>query len=226
MPDMTIPENDSKIRVVLVDDHSVVREGVRMILENDKDISVTGETGNIEEAISLVELQQPDIVLLDLALGSETSIGHIPLMLEAAPSARILVLTGVSDEELHKRALLKGAHGLLMKDKAGTVLRTAIKKVHAGEVWVDRNLTAVVLRAAAREDESKRLADDRILSLTAREIEIVDLVAAGHTNRSIADALCISDKTVRNRLTVIYDKLDMTSRLELALFASSHRPKH
>lgn len=220
---MTAAENQSKIRVLLVDDHSVVREGVRMILENDRDIEVAGEAGNIEEAISLVELQQPDIVLLDLALGSETSIGHIPLILDAAPSARILVLTGVSDEDLHKRALLNGAHGLLMKDKAGDVLRTAIKKVHAGEVWVDRSLTAAVLKAAAREDELKRVAADRIGNLTARELQIVDLIASGHTNRSIADALCISDKTVRNRLTVIYDKLEMTSRLELALFAASHR---
>jgi DNA-binding NarL/FixJ family response regulator len=110
-----------------------------------------------------------------------------------------------------------------MKDKAGDVLRTAIKKVHAGEVWVDRSLTAAVLKAAAREDELKRVAADRIGSLTARELQIVDLIASGHTNRSIADALCISDKTVRNRLTVIYDKLEMTSRLELALFAASHR---
>ena len=220
---MTITEINSKIRVVLIDDHSVVREGVRMILENDKDIEVAGETGTIEDAISLVGTQQPDIILLDLALGSETSIGNIPQMLEASPSTRILVLTGVSDEELHKRALLKGAHGLLMKDKAGAVLRTAIKKVHAGEVWVDRSLTAAVLKAASREDESKRLAAARIASLTARELEIVELVAAGHTNRAIADVLCISDKTVRNRLTVIYDKLEMTSRLELALFASSHR---
>ena len=225
MPGMNIARDVPKIRVMLVDDHSVVREGVRMILENDRDIVVTGETGDIDEAMALVAGEKPDIVLLDLALGSETSIGHIPLMLDAAPSARILVLTGVSDEELHKRALLKGAHGLLMKDKAGSVLRTAIKKVHSGEVWLDRGMTAAVLRAAAREDESKRAAADRIRSLTARELEIVDLVASGHTNRSIADALCISDKTVRNRLTVIYDKLDMTSRLELALFAASHLQK-
>ena len=225
MPGMNIARDVPKIRVMLVDDHSVVREGVRMILENDRDIVVTGETGDIDEAMALVAGEKPDLVLLDLALGSETSIGHIPLMLDAAPSARILVLTGVSDEELHKRALLKGAHGLLMKDKAGSVLRTAIKKVHSGEVWLDRGMTAAVLRAAAREDESKRAAADRIRSLTARELEIVDLVASGHTNRSIADALCISDKTVRNRLTVIYDKLDMTSRLELALFAASHLQK-
>ena len=220
---MKTAEDHSKIRVALVDDHSVVREGVRMILENDKEIHVTGETGDIGEAISLVTSLQPDIVLLDLAFGSETSIDKIPLIMEAAPSARILVLTGVSDQELHKRALLKGAHGLLMKDKAGAVLRTAIKKVHAGEAWVDRSLTATVLRAVAKEDESKRIVADRVRSLTARESEIVDLIAAGHSNQSIADRLCISEKTVRNRLTVIYDKLQVTSRLELAIFASANR---
>lgn len=219
---MTISEKDPKIRVVLVDDHSVVREGVRMILENDDDIEVAGETGSLSEAVSLVEATQPDVVLLDLALGSENSIGHIPGILEAQPSARILIFTGVADEELHKRALLKGAHGLLMKDKAGAVLRTAIKKVHAGEAWIDRSLTATVLKAAAHRDASKRLVDERIRSLTTREAEIVSLVAAGCSNKSIADRLRISDKTVRNRLTVIYDKLDLASRLELAIFASSN----
>jgi len=223
MADMKTAGAQPEIRVVLVDDHSVVREGVRMILENDKEIHVTGETGDIGEALGLVTSLQPDVVLLDLAFGSETSIDKIPLIIEAAPSARILVLTGVSDQELHKRALLKGAHGLLMKDKAGAVLRTAIKKVHAGEAWVDRSLTATVLRAVAKEDETKRIVADRVRSLTARESEIVDLIAAGHSNQAIADSLFISEKTVRNRLTVIYDKLEVTSRLELAIFASSNR---
>ncbi|MEO5860771.1 MAG: response regulator transcription factor [Pyrinomonadaceae bacterium] len=224
MAEMNADEEHSKIRVVLVDDHSVVREGVRMILENDKEIHVAGETGDIDAAVTLVESQQPDVVLLDLAFGLENSIDTIPQIMEAAPSARILVLTGVSDQELHKRALLKGAHGLLMKDKAGAVLRTAIKKVHAGEAWVDRSLTATVLRAAAKDDQVRRILADRVRSLTVREGEIVDLIAAGHSNQSIADSLCISEKTVRNRLTVIFDKLEVTSRLELAIFASSNRP--
>ena len=223
MADVKTAEELSRIRVVLVDDHSVVREGVRMILENDNEIDVVGETGDINEAAVLVTIKQPDVVLLDLAFGSDTSIDRIPLILEGAPSARILVLTGVSDQELHKRALLKGAHGLLMKDKAGAVLRTAIKKIHAGEAWVDRSLTATVLRAAAKEDETKRIVAERVRSLTAREAEIVDLIAEGHTNQSIADRLCISEKTVRNRLTVIFDKLEVSSRLELAIFASSSR---
>lgn len=222
---MTVGENEPKIRVVLVDDHSVVREGVRMILENDDRIEVAGETGSMDEAVSLVAEKRPDIVLLDLALGTENSISHIPRMLEAQPSVRILVLTGVADEVLHKQALLNGAHGLLMKDKAGAVLRTAIRKVHAGEAWIDRSLTATVLKAATQQDESRRLVDQRIRSLTPREVEIVDLIAAGHSNQSIADNLCISEKTVRNRLTVIYDKLDVASRLELAIFASSNRPR-
>ena len=223
MADVKTAEELSRIRVVLVDDHSVVREGVRMILENDNEIDVVGETGDINEASVLVTIKQPDVVLLDLAFGSETSIDRIPLILEGAPSARILVLTGVSDQELHKRALLKGAHGLLMKDKAGAVLRTAIKKIHAGEAWVDRSLTATVLRAVAKEDETKRIVAERVRSLTTREAEIVDLIAEGHSNQSIADRLCISEKTVRNRLTVIFDKLEVSSRLELAIFASASR---
>ena len=221
-----IDHSREMIRVLLVDDHSVVREGVRMILENDDSIAVVGEAGDIDTALSIVKDTRLDIVLLDLALGTGSSIDYIRQMIELQPAARILVLTGVADEELHKRALLSGAHGLLKKDEGGSMIRTAIKKVHAGEAWIDRNLTATVLLAAAIEDESKRLMREKISSLTERELDIVKLVAAGQSNQSIANTLCISEKTVRNRLTVIFDKLDVSSRLELSIFASANDLKN
>jgi DNA-binding NarL/FixJ family response regulator len=129
-------------------------------------------------------------------------------------------LTGVVDEELHKRALLLGAHGVLLKQRAGSVLVQAIKKVHEGEAWIDRQLTARVLHEASNRDKERSAIARRFGLLTERERSIVKLIAEGNNNHDVGDSLKMSEKTVRNRLTVIYSKLEVNSRLELALLAS------
>src|SRR3954471_6782582 len=209
-----------QIRVMLVDDHSVVREGVRMIIDNDDDIDVVGEAADIIDTLKIVKREKPDVVLLDLALETGTSLPAIPKILELHSGARILVLTGVVDEELHKRALLLGAHGVLLKQRAGSVLVQAIKKVHDGEAWIDRQLTAKVLHEASNRDKERSTISRRFDLLTERERSIVKLIAEGHNNNDVGDNLKMSEKTVRNRLTVIYSKLEVSSRLELALLAS------
>jgi DNA-binding NarL/FixJ family response regulator len=213
-------EKENRIRVIIVDDHSVVRDGVRMTLENDDRIEVVGEASNVIETLTLVREEQPDVVLLDLALLTGTSLPAIPKILELHPSSRILVLTGVLDENMHKQALLLGAHGVLLKHNASDVLAHAIVKVHDGEAWVDRHLTAKVLDEAARKDKARSAMARKFDALTDRERDIVRLIAEGHNNHFIGDELKMSEKTVRNRLTVIYSKLEVDSRLELAILAS------
>ena len=212
--------NKPPIRVLVLDDHSVVREGVRMILENDPAVEFAGEAANVADMFKLVERDRPDVILLDLILAGGTSLSAIPKLLEINPQVRILVFTGVVDEDIHKRALLNGAHGVLLKERAGSVLVNAIKKVSEGEAWIDRQLTAKVLHEAANKDKARSAIARKFDTLTARERDIVRLIADGHSNNHVAEKLNMSEKTVRNRLTVIYSKLEVTSRLELALLTS------
>jgi two-component system, NarL family, nitrate/nitrite response regulator NarL len=211
-----------KIRVILVDDHGIVREGIRMVLENDDEIDVVGEAEDIASALTIMADLSPDLVLLDIDLGHQSSLDHLEQMVEASPQSRILMLTGLNDEEANKRAMLGGAHGLVLKNRASATLLTAVKKVHAGEIWFDRNLASKVLSDNNRRNRDERQQREKLNSLTPREREIASLIAEGLVNKDIAKRLSITEKTVRNALTVIYNKLGVTNRLELAIYASKN----
>jgi len=213
--------NKLRIKILLVDDHSIVREGVRMILEDDDDLVVVGEAVDVDDMLRQVRREMPDVVVLDLALTVGDSLPAIAKILEINPTARILVFTGVIDEAVHKKAILNGAHGILLKHHAGSVLVRAIKKIHEGEIWIDRHLTAKLLHETSSKQKSLSALARKIESLTPRERQIVRLIADGHNNQSIARNLNMSEKTVRNRLTEVYSKLEVSSRLELALIASA-----
>ena len=144
-----------QIRVLLVDDHAILRAGVRMVLENDESIEVVGEAENVGRAVELIAELRPDVVLLDIDLGSQSSLDHLDEIIDAAPEARILMLTGIIDEEANKRAMLGGAHGLLLKTQASSILLTAVKKVFAGESWFDRSFTSRVLRVAKQQSRDE-----------------------------------------------------------------------
>ncbi len=209
-----------KITVILVDDHSIVREGLRMIIENDDQIEVVGESGDMDEAVKIIGRRKPAVVLLDLDLGSETSLDKIDQIFSASEASRVLVLTGVTDQEQHKLAMQKGAQGVLLKNNASRTLLKAIRKIHAGEAWLDRALTARLLAEANDRGGVGGGESSNLDTLTAREREIVDLISEGLTNKEIAARLFIGEKTVRNNLTVIYSKLGVSNRLELAVHAS------
>jgi DNA-binding NarL/FixJ family response regulator len=137
---------------------------------------------------------------------------------------RVLVLTGVPDADQHRRAIRSGASGLVLKEHASDLLIKAVRRVHAGEVWVDRGTTAVILKEL-RQGLDGRAAEPEAArgeSLTAREREIVVLVAQGYGTQKMANVLCISEKTIRNHLVSIYGKLNVSERLELALYAVKH----
>lgn len=192
-----------------------------MLIENHKGMVVVGEAGNRIDALAIAAREKPQIILLDLDMGKESGLDFLRELLGATAGARVVMLTGVRDPEAHRRAVHLGAMGLVLKDKAAEVLIKAIEKVHAGEVWLDRSLTASVLYEMSQTDQTSR-ADpeaEKIKSLTSREREIVGLVCEGLKNKQIGERLFISEATVRNHLTSILSKLEVSDRFELALYS-------
>lgn len=214
----------SPIRILLVDDHTLVRQGLRMLLENHPDMKVVRDVATPEEALIAVEQDKPDVVLLDLDLGSANGLDLIPRLTGVKENLRIVILTGVRDTELHKRAVRLGAVGVVQKEQAGEMLTKAIRRVCEGEIWIDRKMTAAVFQELRRGEGPRQQNEEevRIESLSSREMEVVALIAQGFGTSRIAETLFISEKTVRNHLATIYDKLDVSDRLELALFAVRH----
>jgi two-component system, NarL family, nitrate/nitrite response regulator NarL len=217
-------ENSAPIKVLIVDDHAILRAGVRILIETNEGIEVVGEAGDRAAALALVEEKKPDLILLDLDLGGESGLDLIRELLSIAPASRVLILTGVRDPGLHQRAVRLGAMGIVSKEKAADVLIKAIEKIHAGEVWLDRSMTANVLAELAHPEQARR--DDpeagKLATLTDREKEIITLVCGGLKNKQIADKLFISEATVRNHLTSILSKLDLSDRFELAIYSYRH----
>lgn len=213
------------IKILLVDDHVIMRAGLRMLIENHKGMVVVGEAGTRIDALTIAEREQPEIILLDLDMGGESGLDFLRELLDTATNARVVMLTGVRDPDAHRRAVQLGAMGLVLKDKAAEVLIKAIEKVHAGEVWLDRYLTASVLSEMSQSTSVRRTdpEGEKIRSLTNRELEVIGLVCEGLKNKQIADRLFISEATVRNHLTSILSKLELSDRFELALYSYRQR---
>jgi DNA-binding NarL/FixJ family response regulator len=206
------------IQILIVEDHLIMSTALRLLLNSQANFSVVGEASNREAACELTAKTLPDIVLLDLFLSDGDSIALIPALLESAPQARIVVLTGAPDIALHRRALTLGATGLVLKEQPAEVLLTAIERVHKGEVWIDSTLLAELMKPAP-----PAIAESGpVASLTAREREIVGAIGIGLRNKQIAERFFISERTVHNHLASIFRKLDVSDRLELALYAGSH----
>ncbi|MBV9787154.1 MAG: response regulator transcription factor [Chloroflexi bacterium] len=216
---------DSKtVRIMLVDDHTVVRAGLRMLIESRPGLHVVGEAATTGEALTVAAQAQPDIILLDLDLGGDSGLDILPELFTTAKQARVLMLTGVRDPEEHHRAVRLGAMGVVVKEKAADDLLKAIEKVHAGEVWLDGALMARVLGRSGPVGEMTPVNPEtaRINSLTEREREVIALICEGLQNKLIGERLFISETTVRHHLTSIFDKLGVTNRLELVIYAYRH----
>jgi two-component system, NarL family, nitrate/nitrite response regulator NarL len=219
------PSAVKPIRVLIIDDHVVIRAALRMLLDSQPGITVVGESSGPQDALTVAAREQPDIILLDLDLGETSGLDLLPDLHTSAPDAHVVVLTGVRDDQMHRRAVRLGAVGLVLKERAPEVLLEAIAKVTAGQVWLDNLLVASVLSEMTRRPQSSPPLDPETIkmkSLTAREREIITLIGQGCRNQSIADRLCISEATVRHHLTSIYGKLAVGDRLELAIYAYRH----
>jgi two-component system, NarL family, nitrate/nitrite response regulator NarL len=212
------------IGVLIIDDHAVICAALRMFLESRPGLTVVGEASHPKDAFVIARHVHPDIILLDLDLGDTNGLDLLPQLHTATPNAHVLVLTGVRDVEMHRRAVRLGAVGIVRKEKAAEVLLEAIAKVHAGEVWLDSLLLASVLRKTPRPrtDGVPDPEEIKIKALTRRERELIEVLSKGLKNQAIADHLCISEATVRHHLTSIYAKLNVGDRLELTIYAYQH----
>jgi DNA-binding NarL/FixJ family response regulator len=209
------------IRVLIVDDHAVVRTGLRLLLNQHPTIAVVGETASIAQTLAFARQTPVDLILLDLDLNGENGLDAIAELLAIQPRARILVLTGVTDGALHRRAVRAGASGLVLKEKGGEVVVKAIEKVQSGELWFERGVLSGALREVAGGG-SVAAESAKIEGLTEREREVIRLLSQGKKNKQIAEELYISETTVRHHLTSIFDKLGVEDRLELSIYAFRH----
>lgn len=209
------------IRILIVDDHAVVRAGLRMLIDQDPAMKVIGVAGNRSEALAAAASEQPNIIILDIVLGDEDGLTFLPELREVARNARVLVLTGLRSSESQRQAMRSGAMGVVLKEHAAEVLIKAIKKVHDGEVWLDRLTMGNVMHEIA--EEKKGDADKaKIASLTEREREVVGLVGEGLKNKQIGERLFISETTVTHHLSSVFSKLEVSDRLELIIYAFRH----
>jgi DNA-binding NarL/FixJ family response regulator len=209
----------SSIRIVIADDHPIFRDGLKRLLESEPELSVVGEAAEGREAVRLVAEKRPDVLLLDLAMPHG---GLVTLrdLAKGGHSARAILLTATIGNEDIVQALETGARGVVLKESATDLLFKSIRCVMAGEYWVLRESTANVFEALKRLQKS---AEDRGYGLTPREQEIVAAIVAGLNNRQIAQRFTIAEQTVKHHLSSIYEKLDVSTRLELAMFAVRER---
>jgi len=212
------------VRILLVDDHAVVRAGLRMLIESRPGLAVVGEAATTSDAVAAAGREQPDLILLDLDLGGDSGLDILPELFATAKQARVLLLTGVRDPEEHHRAIRLGAMGVVLKEKAAEDLLKAIEKVHAGEVWLDGALMARVLGRSLPGGDTAATNPEaaKMTTLTEREREVIALICEGLQNKLIGERLFISETTVRHHLTSIFDKLGVTNRLELVIYAYRH----
>ncbi len=205
------------IRVVVVDDHAVVRSGIRLLLEGHEDIEVVGEGGTADEAVRAARLEQPDVVLLDVVMPGETGIEATPKILAAVPGARVLLLSMQDDPNYVRQAFAAGAHGYVLKEAADVEVVQAVREVAGGGRYVHPALGARLVTADV-EAAAERAADP----LSEREHEVLRLLALGHTNQEIAKQLYISVRTAETHRAHIMRKLDLASRAELVRYAIAH----
>jgi two-component system, NarL family, nitrate/nitrite response regulator NarL len=212
------------IRVCIIEDHAVVRAGLKMLLTSQSDIEVVGEAVDRKGALEIAERSRPDIFLVDIQLGRESAVDFLHELLTAC-EARAILLTGASTDDQIQGAIQAGATGLVFKEEAPEVLIRAIRKVHAGEAWLSRAVMTSALTKLRNPRDSKSQSDpetDKIASLTAREREIVALIAKGLNRKKVSEKLFVSEATVRNHLSSIFAKLGVTNQFELVFYAQRH----
>ena len=210
------------IRVLLIGGQVIFRKGLRMLLDDQPGLVVVGEAANLADALNAAR-RQSDVILIDLDTGGDAGFDLTELLM-VANGARLLALTNSNDSELHLRAMRLGAMGLVLKDKPIEVLVEAIEKVHTGQVWLDGAMMANLLGVILNADNAKKIDSetDKIATITEREHEVIGLIAEGLKNKHIAERLFISETTVRHHLTSIFDKLGVSSRLELVVYSYKH----
>lgn len=216
---MSTPKETDIIRVLLADDHAVLRSGLKMMLDARDDMSVVGEAGDGVDVLPLALETNPDVILLDLTMPRLGGLEALPLLRQQTPGARILILTMHDDQGYLRQALRMGAAGYVLKKAADVELIAAIEAVMRGDVYVHPSMTRSLLEEMIPEGEGGSGEEDLWYTLSEREQEVLRLVALGHTNQEIADRLALSVKTVETYRARGMDKLALRSRAALVRFA-------
>jgi len=209
----------SKIRILLADDHTILRQGLKRILELDPAFEVVGEAGDGRDAVKKAEALTPDVVVMDISMPILNGIEATRQIAKALPKTKILILTVHEDDRIALEILEAGATGYLLKDAAGEELIAAIKAVHRGDSYLSPSIAKKVISQFLDVAKGKVQPEDRFSLLTSREREILQLIAEGYSNKEIGDMLYISEKTVKTHRENIMRKLDLHNVAELVKYA-------
>jgi two-component system response regulator DevR len=208
-----------EIRVMILDDHEVVRRGLRELLEIESDIRVVSEATNAAEAVARVAATQPDVAVLDVLLPDGDGVEVCREIRSRSPSTRCLMLTSHADDEALLAAIVAGASGYLLKNVKGMDLVEAVRKVARGESLLDPSLTGALMEKLRKESPSDQ-EDERLAQLSPQEKKLLELLAEGLTNRQIADRMFLAEKTVKNYVSNLLAKLGMSRRTQAAVYAA------
>lgn len=215
-----------KIRVLIVDDHAVVRQGLRMFIEMQNDMEILGEASNGNEAVEMSARLEPDVILLDLLMPEMDGVEATSRILESNPQARVLILTSFGEDEKVFPAIRAGAQGYLLKDVQPSDLVQAIRETYQGKAQLHPDVARRLMMAVSDNTINKKLSrvspPQELDSLTDREREVLDLIARGLSNREIAEQMVISEKTVKTHVSNLLDKLNLDDRTRAAIWALKH----
>ncbi|MFZ5818225.1 MAG: response regulator [Bacillota bacterium] len=213
------------IRVMLVDDQRLMRDGMRTLLSLEPDLEVVGEAGNGQEALAVALAQRPDVILMDIRMPVMNGVQATRAIRQALPGVKVLILTTFDDDEMVMDALLEGASGYLTKDLPAEEIAAAVRKVQSGGVIMPPPIAAKVVAELARRSAPAPapVADSKALGeLTEREVEVLRLLGQGYSNREIAEALFITEGTAKNHVSSVIEKLGLRDRTQAALWAVRH----
>jgi two-component system, NarL family, nitrate/nitrite response regulator NarL len=210
----------TSVRILIADDHPIFRDGLKRLLESESDLKVIGEACDGIEAVELVRKLRPEILLLDLAMPRRPGLEALREIGTDGFPVRVILLTAAAEKEQIVEALQLGARGVVLKDSATQILLKSIRAVMHGEYWVGReSVSNLVQYLRSLIDSSATASRRKRYGLTPRELEIISAVVAGYANKEVAEHFKISEDTVKHHLSNIFDKLGVSTRLELALFA-------
>jgi two-component system nitrate/nitrite response regulator NarL len=209
-----------EIRIVITDDHPIFRAGLRLLLKSQPDFRLVGEAGDGQDGLRMVSSLKPDILLLDKLMPGIDGLELLRQLNVAETSTKCILLTGTINDAEIVQALQLGARGIVLKDSVADILFACIRKVHAGEYWVGRGYVTSLVEAIKKSLQNPESPAGRnSFGLTQRELAVLTSVSAGRTNKEVAESLSISEQTVKNHITAIFNKTGVSNRVELCVFA-------
>ena len=214
-------KSDGPLKVLIVDDHDIVRKGLAMLISRQEDMLLAGEAGTAAEAVAKTRELSPDVIVMDIRLPDESGIEACREIRSQNPDVKVLMLTSYSDEEAVMASIMAGASGYLLKEIRSQEIIDAIKRVGAGQSLLDPSVTASVLERVRRGNNE----GDTLAQLSDQERRILELIADGCTNKEIADEVSLSDKTVKNYVSNILGKLEVSRRSQAAAYMADLRAR-